>query len=350
MSIFYSPARLSLFLIAMLFISLPAYAADEAQEGGKTAQIRLAFRNLNEGQPVRGFTMKDTGGNDVALSAYSGKLVVAVFFRPDQEASQKALSDLQKLYDKYSGKGVVFLAITPELEQEQKIRDLVEKEHIKFPVLLDAGRKVYGDWGVFLYPTTGILDKETKLYKHVASYNRQYGETVEAYIRLLLGEINKEQLDAILNPKEMTELTPEQKKAQRHMNLAGRMIERKLLDKAAAEYEQAIESDPKLVEAHVKYGFLLLKMGNGQKAMENFKKAIELDPKAPDAEAGLGSAHVALGEVDKGIEVLEGALKMNPKPARTHYELGLAYEKKGAFDKAAENYRKAIDELGGSDW
>jgi len=341
--------KLALPALAVLALTSAVYAADEAKEGHQPAPVRLAFRNLNEGQPVRGFTMKDTAGNDVALSNYSGKVVVAVFFRPDQDASQKALADLQKVYDKYASKGVVFLAITPELEQENKIRELVDKEKIKYPILLDAGRKVYGDWGVFLYPTTGILDRETKLFKHVPSHNRAYADTVEAYVRLCLGEINQEQLNAILNPKELAELTPEQKKAQRHMNLAGRMVERKLYDKAAEEYAQAIESDPALVEAHVKYGFVLLKAGNPAKAKENFTKALELDPKAQDAEAGLGSSEVALGNVDKGIEVLEGALKLNTKPARTHYELGVAYEKKGALDKAAENYRKAVEALA-SDW
>ncbi len=337
--------RLFSFFLTVLFAMPAVCLADGAKDGG-SAPVVLAFRNLSEGQPVHGFTLKDTGGADVALSSYSGKIVVAVFFRPDQAMSQKALADLERLYEKYKGKDVAVLAITPELNQAENIKALIDKEKLGYPVLLDEGRKVYGDWGVFVYPTTGILDKDARLYRYVASYDWKYADAVETYVRLALGEINQAQADEILNPTQVVELSPAKKKAQRHMNLAEHLAARQMPDKAAAEYEAAIESDPTLVEARVKYGFLLLKTGSAAKAMENFKKAAEMDARDKRAETGLGASKVALGDVDGGIAVLEDALKLNTKPALTLYELGLAYEKKGAFDKAAESYRKAIESLG----
>lgn len=309
-----------------------------------------AFRNLEEGGQAPDFTLKDAQGNDVTLSGLAGKVVVVLFFRPDQEKSHDAMADLQKVQNKYASKDVVVLGVMPEPEQKAKLAEEVAQEKLTYTMLMDDGKAAYGGWGVFLYPTTAVLGRDGKLLRHIPSHNRKYADTVEGNVRLALGEINEGQLNELLNPKAIERLSPEQKKAERHMMLGQRMVERKLLDRAAHEYEQAVESDPTLAEARVAYGFVLLKLGEFDKAKENFAKAVELNPKVDDGKTGLGAAEVAAGELDKGIGTLEDALKLNTKPARAHFELGKAYEKKGAADKASEHYKKAAEELGGAAW
>jgi peroxiredoxin len=309
-----------------------------------------AFRNLKESEPVPGFKIKDTKGTEVALDSYKGKFVIVTFFRADQDKSRETLTDLEKIYEKYKDKGVEVIALTPDKNDGRSIAAVVDDLKLTYPVLEDEGRAVYGAWGVFLFPTTGIIDKEGKLYKQIPSHNRQFADDLDGYVRFLLGEITAEELDGILNPKPNERFTPEQKKAERHMMLGQRMIDRKLLDKAAEELKSAVEADPTLVEAHVKYGFVLLKLGNAAEAKPQFEKALELNKRAEDAEAGLGACQVAMGDVDKGIETLEDALKLNPKPARVHYELSKAYKIKGMPDKAAEHCQKALEELGGALW
>lgn len=310
----------------------------------------LAFRNVAEGQPAPNFTLKDTAGNDVSLSGSSGKAVVVVFFKPDQKNSQEALSDLAKIYGRYKTRGVDILAIMSEANVQSELKALIEKEKIMYPILIDQDRKIYGQWGAFLYPTTAVIDKDGKVSIHIPSHNRKYAEVVEGSIRVALGEITREKLEEELNPKEIQQLTPEQKKAERHMMLGQKLMERKLVEKASGEFAQAVEADPNLAEAKVLYGFTLLKLGDAAKAQDNFAKALAINPKVDDVKCGLGASYVALGEVDKGIEVLQEALKVNPKPARTHFELAKAYEKKGALDKAAEHYKKAIEEMSGGNW
>ena len=303
----------------------------------------LAFRNVNEGQTAPGFTLQDTSGKDFSLSDGAGKTTVVIFFKPNQMFSQSAVAALEEIHKKYEKKGVLVVGVMSEMDKQEQLKQLVEKEHITFPVLLDPGRKVYGQWGVFLYPTTGIVDKTGKLAVHVPSYDRKYPQVVEQNVRLLLGEVTKEQMEAILNPKQVVQLSEGQKMAERHMMLGRQMVERKMTDKAAAEYAQAVQDDPGYAPARVSYGFLLLKLGDAAKAQENFKKAAEINPRADDVKTGLGAAMVQQGDVDGGIGTLLDALKMNPRPARTYFELGRAYEKKGVFDKAAENYKKALE-------
>jgi peroxiredoxin/predicted negative regulator of RcsB-dependent stress response len=305
----------------------------------------MAFRNVKEGDPAPGFTLKDDKGQDYALSSLAGKVVVVIFVKPDQQNSVLALRDLQKIYPTLSPKGAVFLAVVSEADQKDKAAEVARQEKITFPVLFDDGRKVYGDWGAFLYPTTGIVGKDGKLAAQVPSHDWKYQDAVEGNIQLALGEITKEQLESRLNPKENEKADPGKAKAERHMMLADQLLARKLTDKACTELAQAVEAAPELTSAHIKFGYALLHKGDTAKALEQFQTAVQQNPRSSDAKTGLGACLVAGGQVDKGLQLLIESVKDNPRPARANFELGKAYEKKGTFDKAAEHYRKAAEEL-----
>ncbi|MGC2424530.1 MAG: tetratricopeptide repeat protein [Nitrospirota bacterium] len=305
----------------------------------------MAFRNVAEGQSAPDFSLTDDSGKAYSLSSLAGKVVVVIFVRPDQQISVLALRDLQKLYPKLSPKGAVFLAIVSETDQRGKIAGLMQQEKLTFPVLYDDGRKVYGAWGAFLYPTTGVVGKDGKLAVQVPSHDWKYQDAVEGNVLLALGEITKEQLDSELNPKENEKASPGKAKAERHMMLADQLLERKMPGKACAELAQAVEAAPELTITHIKYGYALLDSGDTAKALDQFQTALKQNPGSSDAKTGLGACLVTQGQVDKGLQLLTESVKDNPRPARANFELGRAYEKKGTFDKAAEHYRKAAEAL-----
>lgn len=222
---------------------------------------------------------------------------------------------------------------------------MAAQEKLTFPILYDDGRKVYGAWGTFLYPTTGIVGKDGKLAVQVPSYDWKYKDAVEGNVRLALGEISKGQLESELNPKEVAKPSPGRAMAERHMMLADQLMERKMPGKACAELAQAVEAAPELTSAHIKYGYALLDKGDTVTALEQFNTAVQQNPKSSDAKTGLGACLVAGGQVDKGLKLLTESLKDNPRPARANFELGRAYEKKKAFEKAAEHYKKAARSL-----
>jgi len=309
------------------------------------------LRNLQEGEKAPDFTLNALDGSSVTLSSYAGKdIVVVTIVRPGQPNSGKAMADLQDLSAKYAGKDVVFLAMTPDTDNKAAAKEEADKAKVTYPFLLDEGRHVYGAWGAFLFPTTCIIAKDGTLAKEIPSYNRKYKDSVDAYLQLTLGEIDESAVDDIINPKDTVVFTPEQKKAERHLMLAQRMIDRSLLDKAEDDLKQAVELDPANAKARVTYGFVLLKLDRPEEAKAQFSAALEADARAEDAKAGLGAAEVALGDLDNGIATLEDSLKLNPKPARSHFELGKAYQKKGDNEKAAEHFRKAAEELAGALW
>ena len=62
--------------ILLLLHSPMAHAAEQGAPGA--TRVALAFRNVGDGQPAKGFTLKDTAGKDTSLSEASGKVVVLV--------------------------------------------------------------------------------------------------------------------------------------------------------------------------------------------------------------------------------------------------------------------------------
>lgn len=77
----------------------------------------------------------------------------------------------------------------------------------------------------------------------------------------------------------------------------------------AAQLEQAVITQPKNVELHIKLGFTYTRLGRVDDAQRSFENAVSLDPKR----------------------------------AIAHYMLGLIYEKKGLKDKAIAAWKACLE-------
>ena len=76
-----------------------------------------------------------------------------------------------------------------------------------------------------------------------------------------------------------------------HYNMANLMQEEGDLDGAAAEYEKALELDPKMARAHKGLGLVYSKQGMLDKAISQHQKALEIDPNLPEAHKNLGTCY-----------------------------------------------------------
>src|SRR5512139_4109134 len=70
------------------------------------------------------------------------------------------------------------------------------------------------------------------------------------------------------------------------------------LDGAQAEYQAALEADPRNATALNNLGFLLAQQGQFEQAISYYRRAIEVDPGKSMAFANLGNAHAAQGDLD----------------------------------------------------
>jgi tetratricopeptide (TPR) repeat protein len=128
-----------------------------------------------------------------------------------------------------------------------------------------------------------------------------------------------------------------------HLNRGVDYAKQGQLDKAIAEFEEAIKLDPNYVEAHVNLGIGYAKQGMFDKAIAAYEEAIRLDPDIAEAHYNLGLAYAKQGMFDKAIPQYEEALKLNPDDADTHWNLGAAYADQGQADKAITEYKAAIE-------
>ncbi|MBL7070886.1 MAG: tetratricopeptide repeat protein [Candidatus Omnitrophica bacterium] len=128
-----------------------------------------------------------------------------------------------------------------------------------------------------------------------------------------------------------------------HYNLGLAYARSGELDKAVAEYKNAIEIKPDHVYAHYNLGFVYNRKDRVDEAIEKYKEAIKLDPDFDQAYNDLGIAYRRKGLLDEATAVYKKALEINPDFAEAHYNLANVYSKKEMRAEAIAEYRKALE-------
>lgn len=290
------------------------------------------------------FTLDTIDGKKVSLSDYKEKIVVLIYWRTDHKRSSKTLEDGQEIFNKYSGKGVQFLGVVTDSENHDDVHKTVGDLKVAFPILTDAGRQVYGEYGVRVYPSTVVIDAEGNLVYDIPGHAVTYKTTLESYIKYLLKEVNDKELESLLNPhKEVADEAT--LSAERNYNLALKFTESGLIDQSIDAVKKSVQARPDMVKALILLGFLYLEDREADLALEAFNKALKVNPASNDAKTGVGGALIMKNDPDGAIAVLSEAVIANPYPQKAYYELGRAYELKGDKDMSIEMYKKALGKL-----
>jgi len=122
------------------------------------------------------------------------------------------------------------------------------------------------------------------------------------------------------------------------------------VEHAIAEYEKALEINPRNVHAHQRLGFLLYNMRHDFKAgLEHTAEALRLDPADGCAHFDMGMALLYEHQVDAAISHLSEALRLMPEgfdrrytPAAMNFALGRALTRKGDAPAAAKVLNKVL--------
>lgn len=300
--------------------------------------------SISHGGVAPDFTLKSIDGKRISLDEFKGKVVVLIFWRTEQKRSLQALQDAEDIYGKYLKKGVQVLSIIEDNDNRESALNIFSDNKISYPLLIDNDRETYGDYGIRVFPSTVIIDKQGLIAYDIPSHPLTYKTKLRGYVKKALGEIDESELKDVLSPhKEVKDKSSLE--ASRLYNLALKFTESRLLDMAITTANKSIDANPAMVDSHILLGFLYLETKETEKALEAFNRAVELDPKSNDAQTGLGGALILKGELDRAIEILDKAAVANPYPHMTYYELGKAYEQKGNIDKSMKMYKKAIEKI-----
>jgi tetratricopeptide (TPR) repeat protein len=97
------------------------------------------------------------------------------------------------------------------------------------------------------------------------------------------------------------------------------------LDRAIADYTEAIRLDPKSDAAYHNRGVAQRDKGDLDRAIADYTEAIRLNPKSDAAYHNRGVAHKAKGDLDRAIADYTEAIRLDPKYAGSYSNRGIAY-------------------------
>ncbi|MEL7086012.1 MAG: peroxiredoxin [Cyanobacteria bacterium P01_A01_bin.3] len=123
---------------------------------------------LSVGSTAPAFTVKDTNGNTVSLSDFSGKTVVLYFYpKDDTPGCTKEACSFRDRYDIYQDKDVAVLGVS--LDDSESHQAFTEKYSLPFPLLADtegALTQAYDvDGGGYAKRVTYVIDSDGQIAK-----------------------------------------------------------------------------------------------------------------------------------------------------------------------------------------
>ncbi len=136
-----------------------------------------ATAQVEPGQAMPDFKLKDLNGKEHSLADYKGKIVVIEFCSHNCPYFRGADPQLIELAKKYADQGVVVLGIDSNTPNDiESIRKYAEEKGKNYPILKDEGNAYADEVGATRTPEVFVVDKEGKVAYHGAFDDRKNPE------------------------------------------------------------------------------------------------------------------------------------------------------------------------------
>jgi tetratricopeptide (TPR) repeat protein len=199
----------------------------------------------------------------------------------------------------------------------------------------------YALWVVFLLGT--------QIAAYAQSSSMPAGQTKSTKLTNPLNElldeakrdIDKNDFEAAIAPLQKV-IAEEPNTAYAHFQLAYVFTALKRVDEARAEYERTIAIDPKLSEAYLDLGILLLDK-DPHAAIAPLTKAVEMRPAESRPRFLLGVAEERSGDLAKAFDSFEGAVRLDPRDSETIEHLGSLYLQMKRPGDAETKFRSSLE-------
>lgn len=112
--------------------------------------------------------------------------------------------------------------------------------------------------------------------------------------------------------------------------------------KALAEYQTAVELNPRLDKAWEQIGFVLLNRSDWKGAENAFLRALEVSPNSGPSLDGLAQTYLISQQSDKAEQAYQRLLEIEPSNVQAVYNLGQLVLARKDFDSAKGYFEKAI--------
>ena len=311
--------------------------------------LALACAPLDAGQPattrvvnghaVVNWTAQSIGGASVAVPAKDA-VCVLLFAMADQPRSRDAAEQLaESLKDQ---KGISVCVVVSGKRAEQRAAVVQSGDPLPWPVVADADYSASALFGVHVWPTTIVVNRDGAITGHLAGLPKNYRSELDAQLAVATGKIAPGDVDHLLSDHGTVADDPQQM-AHRHLTLAERLLDKGLTDQAKKELDAAIALNPRAPQDKLALAKVMLAVGRSQ-SVAAILQSIEPNSVSPcQLNLLTGEALAAEGKWGPAVEKYTQALQLNPQPAEAYYHLGRAYEQLKDPARAAEAYRKAFE-------
>lgn len=106
------------------------------------------------------FSLEDTAGNQINLSALRGKIVIVNFWATWCPPCKEEMPSMARLNRLMADEDFVMLAINTEANGRQVVPDFLEKNPHDFTVLYDDQGRVQQQYGVYKFPESFVIRKD----------------------------------------------------------------------------------------------------------------------------------------------------------------------------------------------
>jgi protein O-mannosyl-transferase len=128
-----------------------------------------------------------------------------------------------------------------------------------------------------------------------------------------------------------------------HDYLGATLAEEGKLDRAIAEFREALRIRPHDLEATCDLGVALDRCGETDAAISCLREAGRLQPKNAKVHLNLGAALLHQGHVDEAVALYREALRLQPEFPNLHFNLGVALIQQQKFDEAIRELTRAVE-------
>jgi len=146
------------------------------------------FQSYTNPKLAPDFALHDLEGNLVNIRDYRGKVVLLNFWATWCPQCRQEAPLLEKLYNRT--KDIIILRINAK-ESKETILKFLEKNPSKITILLDEKNKVGNLFGVWVHPTSFLMDAEGKIRYRAMGVIDWDSPQVGAVIEKLLEEAKK---------------------------------------------------------------------------------------------------------------------------------------------------------------
>ena len=136
------------------------------------------------GQTAPDFTLTDSTGSNIQLSAYKGKVVLLDFWATWCGGCKLEIPWYVEFQKKYGGEGLAAIGVSMDADGWTSVRPFLEEHKLNYPVVIGTHNLANGYGGLPGLPTTLLIDRDGRIAEwHVGMVER---EEFENKIKTLL--------------------------------------------------------------------------------------------------------------------------------------------------------------------